>query len=175
MRTVVRGTPYSSVKVGNTEGQRAGSPSGADGQTSMSQYRGTGMSTTQARGTPYHSQGGNGPESKRVVSSDKYGKVTSNQQGDANNPASNGTGVSLDDARAARTLDSPVPSGAPEFDPGFIHKEDLAHLGSGNAGGAETLVNSSGVMGRGMVGTSTPGGSEFELTDDDALPGVAPA
>lgn len=182
-RTVVRGTPYTSIKPGNAEGRAPGTPKGSDGETSMSQYRGTGMSTTQGRGTPYRSEAGNGPESKRVVSADRYGHVMSNQQGNANDPANTGKGVVLDSAAgasfgpaAAPSLDSPVPTAAPVFEPGWMEAENRAHLGRGNekvaTGG---LVSAGGVMSRGMKGTSTPQGAETELTDDDTLPGLRPA
>jgi hypothetical protein len=180
-RTVVRGTPYTSIKAGNAEGRAPASPKGSDGETSMEQYRGTGMSTAQGRGTPYRSEAGNGPESKRVVSADRYGKVMSNQQGDANDPMNTGPGVLLagmgedHSPPPAAALDSPVPGGAPVFDPGFMEIENREHLGSGNERATGGLVSVGGVMSRGMKGTSTPEGSETELTDDDTLPGVRPA
>lgn len=148
------------------------------------------MARNSVRGTPYThvkasntSHGGNGPESKRVVSQAPYGMVESNEQGNANNPKNNGSGVVLDGAHYANgfsphahpAMDSPVPTDAPRFDPGFISTEDAAHLGSGNESGREGLVAGGGVMSRGMVGTSRASDkSETELTTDDTLPAVGP-
>lgn len=173
-RNSVRGTPYTHVKAGNSEGQSASKPVGYKG-TVGNQYGDDQIQTGPSRGTPYNSHAGNGPESKRVVSSDKYGKVESNQQGNANDPASNGSGVVLDGASAAGALDSPVPGNAPVFDPGYMETENRAHLGSGNEMGMRNLLNGGGVMSRGMVGTSKPGAGEDELTTDDTLPAVGPA
>lgn len=182
-RNSVRGTPYTHVKASNTEGQSAGKLSGYTGTTG-NQYGDDDIRTGASRGTPYQSRGGNGPESKRVASHGKYGEVQSNGQGDANNPKNNGSGIVLDSANSYErgfapsnepTLDSPVPRGAPHFDAGFIPGEDRAHLGSGNESGIKGLAEAGGVMSRGMKGTSTPGGAETELTDDDTLPAVAPA
>lgn len=179
-RTVVRGTPYSSVKAGNTEGQAPGKPSGYTG-TVGGLYGDDSIPTGPSKGTPYQSRAGNGPSTKRVVSADTYGKVMSNQQGNANDPMNTGPGVLLAGMGEAHSpppagaLDSPVPGSAPHFNPADMIAENRSHLGSGNEGGLRDLVNSTGVMGRGMAQKSTPGGSEFELTDDDTLPGTAPA
>lgn len=127
MRTTVRGTPY----------------------TTQSQYQGSGINTaSQASGVPYSSTSGNPAETRRVVSADTYGKVESGNQGNAADPASNGPGVVLNGAPSAGAMDSPVPSGAPKFDPGFMDSENRAHLGSGNESGTGPLMTSSGVMGR---------------------------
>lgn len=179
-RNSVRGTPYAHVKAGNSEGQSASKPVAYKG-TVGDQYGDDQIQTGPSRGTPYNSHAGNGPESKRVVSSDKYGKVESNQQGNANDPMNTGPGVLLagmgDDHSPppAHALDSPVPSSAPVFNPADMEVENRSHLGRGNEGGMLDLVNSTGVMGRGMVGMSKRGGSETELTTDDTLPGTAPA
>lgn len=185
-RTVVRGTPY--TKIGgsgnNSSGIAPGSPKGADGQSTLSPYRGTGMSTTQGPGTPFRSEAGNGAEAKRVVSADRYGKVMSNQQGDANMPMNNGNGVVLDsvssdyeDPTHQPALDSPVPGNAPLFQTDKIVSVNQARLGSNMPAAAakDDLLALGGVMSRGMVQKSTPGGAETELTDDDTLPGTAPA
>lgn len=182
-RNTVRGTPYSHVKAGNTEGQKAGTPAGYEGTVGR-QYGDDEIRTGPSRGTPYQSRAGNGPETRRVVSSDKYGKVIDPVAGNMSDPASNGTGVVLDGAESysrgfspgsEATLDSPIPREAPRFDPGFIAAEDAAHLGSGNHAAREGLVSGGGVMSRGMVGTSKRGGAEDELTTDDTLPSVGPA
>lgn len=184
MRTVVRGTPYTHTKAGNAEGQGSGNPKGSDGQTTLQPYRGTGMSTAQSAGTPYRSQTGNGPESRRVVSADTYGKVMSNHQGNANDPANTGSGVLLDsvasdyeDPTVSPAMDSPVPGSAPMFDTGQIVSVNEARLGSNMAPAhaKDDLLALNGVMSRGMQGTSTPTGAETELTDDDTLPSTAPA
>jgi hypothetical protein len=99
-----------------------------------------------------------------------------------NDPASNGSGVIFDGAKAsngfmpkrADVLDSPVPRNAPRFDPGFIPTEDAAHLGSGNERGVDSLVAGGGVMSRGMVGTTKSNAPENELTRDDTLRGAIP-
>lgn len=183
MRNTVRGTPYTHVKTSNTEGQKAGKPGGYEGTVGRG-YGDDEIQTGPGRGTPYQSRGGNGPESRRVVSSDKYGKVETNQAGNMNDPATNGSGVILDGANSyARgfapggepTMDSPVPRDAPRFDPGFISAEDAAHLGSGNERGREGLVAGGGVMSRGMVGVSKNNQPEDFLTEDDTLPSTGPA
>lgn len=182
-RNTVRGTPYTHVKASNTEGQKAGKPGGYEGTVGR-QYGDDEIQTGPGRGTPYQSRGGNGPETRRVVSSDKYGKVETNAAGNMNDPATNGSGVILDGADSysrgfspggEATLDSPIPRDAPRFDPGFISAEDEAHLGSGNRSGTEGLLAGGGVMSRGMVGTSKSSGSETELTEDDTLPSTGPA
>lgn len=136
-RTSVRGTPYS--------------------KTVQPQYQGGGINTApNTSGTPYNSQRGNDDEARRVVSSDTYGKVMSNGQGNANDPSSNGSGVVLDgigaDASppAASGLDSPVPRGAPVFNPASMDAENRAHLGSGNESAATgTMRSGDGVLARG--------------------------
>lgn len=181
-RNSVRGTPYTHVKASNTEGQSAGTPGGYKG-TVGDQYGDDDIQTGPSRGTPYNSHGGNGPESKRVVSQAPYGMVESNEQGNANNPKNNGSGVVLDGAHYANgfsphahpAMDSPVPTNAPRFEPGFISSEDAAHLGSGNESGREGLVAGGGVMSRGMVGVSKNDQPETFLTTDDTLPSTGPA
>lgn len=137
-RTVVRGTPYS--------------------KTVLPQYQGSGINTAEnTQGTPYHSEQGNSAEFKRVVSADDYGKVMSGSAGNQADPKSNGSGIVLDGAHYANgfspnahpTMDSPVPTSAPMFEPGFISQEDAAHLGSGNESGREGIVAGGGVLGRG--------------------------
>jgi hypothetical protein len=182
-RNTVRGTPYTHIKAGNSQGMAPGTPAGYTG-TQGKLYGRDVIDTRPIGGTPYHSEAGNGPETRRVVSQDKYGKVESNQQGDANDPTNNGSGVILDGANSYErgfapsdhpTMDSPVPRNAPTFDEGSILKEDLAHLGRGNERGREDLVRAGGVMSRGMVQKSTSSGPEDELTTDDTLPSVGPA
>jgi hypothetical protein len=179
-RNSVRGTPYTHIS--NTAREGYGSTMG--GKTVQPQYQGSGINTrTNERGTPYNSQEGNSDEFKRVVSHDKYGMVESNEQGNANDPKNNGSGVVLDGARYANgfspnahpAMDSPVPTDAPRFDPGFIGAEDAAHLGSGNERGRNGLVAGDGVMSRGMVGVSKNSQPETFLTEDDTLPSTGPA
>ena len=176
-RTVVRGTPYTSRSGGN-EGMRGGQPAGADGQTTMKQYRGTGMSTTQGPGTPYNSLTGNPADARRVVSSDKYGMVQSNAQGNANSPVNNGAGVLFDGtggdyASPAHhaTMDSPVPGRAPATMEGesIVTRNQIA-LGKGApaAGARDDILALNGVLSRGMVQkTSTSDGDIAQLTRDD--------
>lgn len=184
-RNSVRGTPYTHVGPGGNSGIRPGMPKGMDNQTTHEQFRGTGMDTKQsARGTPYNSGAGNPADSKRAVSNDARGRIPDNTGTVHNDPAANGQGVVFDGAdsyargfspHGEATMDSPVPGGAPRFDPGDIKTENLSHLGSGNASGVKSLVEGGGVMSRGMLGTSKPSHPESVLTEDDALPGIAPA
>lgn len=181
-RTVVRGTPYRHIDIKGMEGARAGEPAGADGQTTMRQFRGTGMSTAQsARGTEYHSVNGNPADARREVV--RTTMPHSDDHGNQNDPVSNGPTTMLDVGSLANgsmaplhaTTDSPVPLNAPLFEPGWIASENRAHLGTGNERGAEGLVAAGGVMSRGMIGTSKPGAPETALTSDDTLPEVAAA
>lgn len=173
-RNSVRGTPITHLgPAASNSGYRQGG--GNADRTVLPQYAEDGINTrTNARGTPAQYEHGNPADASRVASSGKYGMVESNQQGNANDPANNGSGGVLDGAGHELTLDSPVPGRAPRFDPGFIPREDAAHLGSGNEMGARDLINGGGVMSRGMVQKSTPNGPEDELTLDDTLPTVGP-
>lgn len=120
-------------------------------KTVQPQYEGSGINTgSNPGGAPYTSQSGNPAQSKRVVSSDAYGKVMSNNQGNANDPSNNGSGIVLDGAKAAGAMDSPVPSGAPVFNPAYMDAENKAHLGSGNEAAANsTMTSGDGVLARG--------------------------
>jgi hypothetical protein len=177
----VRGTPINSIKAPNNQGMMAAKPKGMSGVVNR-QFEGE-QATNRANGntgTPYNSQDGNGPESKRVRSSDKYGKVR-DHNGDQNNPADNGNGVILDDItresgynpKDAEAMDSPVPRGSPEFNTRTIEQENLAHLGQGigavPAMAGDDILAIDGVMSRGMIGTSRPTGGIMELTEDDVL------
>lgn len=181
-RTVIRGTPYISRSGGN-EGMRAGQPSGADGQTTLKQYRGTGMSTTQGPGTPYNSQAGNPADARRIVSAAEYGKVMSGGAGNLNDPKSNGSGVLLDGTgagdyaspRAAAAMDSPVPGNAPMTMEGdsIVTRNSIA-LGRGApaAGARDDILALNGVLSRGMVQKSSSSNPDiFALTKDDDYPG----
>lgn len=179
--TSVRGTPVHSIKAGNSQGMRAGTPKGMSGTVNR-QYEGVqDMNRANgATGTPYHSRDGNGPESKRVRSQGKYGDVR-DQNGDQANPTSNGNGVLFDginreagyNPMAADAMDSPVPHGSPQFDTHTIRQENLAHLGQGigavPAQSGDDILAIGGVMSRGMVGVSRPTGGEEELLEDDVL------
>lgn len=184
-RTIIRGTPYISRSGGN-EGQRAGMPKGSDGQTTMQQYRGTGMSTTQGPGTPYHSQVGNPANARRVVSADAYGKVMSNSQGDANSHLNNGSGVVLDGVASDYQspphhpyADSPVPGNAPATMEGeSIVTRNAIALGKGApaAGARDDILALNGVLSRGMEQkTSYSVKDERQLTRDDDPPSLPPA
>jgi hypothetical protein len=130
-RMTVQGTPYS--------------------KTVQPQYQGSGINTeSNTSGTPAHSQAGNPATTRRVVSADTYGKVMSGAQGNANDPSNNGSGIVLDGAKAAGAFDSPVPSGAPVFNPASMDAENRAHLGSGNESAANsTMTAGDGVLARG--------------------------
>jgi hypothetical protein len=192
-RSIVRGTPYTHITSQTAnQGIRAGIPKGSDGQTTMEQFRGTGMSTAQsARGTPYHSEAGNPDEARRQASHDRYGHVIDDAAGNQADPRVNGSGVVFDGSHnvmngnmppPAETFDSPVSRDAPVFDPGFMVEENREHLGHGSgvtapnrAQSEHDLLAVGGVMSRGMVSTSTPDGDEHQLIQDDILPNVAPA
>lgn len=180
----VRGTPYTHIASPSAnQGFRQGG--GNADNTVAEQFRGGGINTqANTRGTPANYAHGNPDETRRVVSSDRYGKVESGSQGNANDPKNNGDGVVLDrmgkdyaSPGAAPSLDSPVPGNAPVFDTASILAENRAHLGSNmpEAASRDDILNLGGVLSRGMKGTSTSGGPETELTEDDTLPAVAPA
>lgn len=184
--TSVRGTPYTHIGPGGQGGNEGFRQGGGNAdRTVQPQYQGSGLNTqANARGTPARYEHGNVDEFKRVVSSDKYGMVESNQQGNANNPNNNGDGVildkmSMDYASPANepAEDSPVPGNAPIFDTGEIISVNQARLGSGvkSEHARDDLLGCGGVMSRGMVQKSTANGPEDELTEDDTLPGLAPA
>lgn len=181
--TTVRGTPYRKLDNLNGQGQRPQLPVGNKG-TVDSHTAEPGIRTgPQGPGTPYNSEAGNGPETVRTVSKDKYGKVITNAAGNMNDPASNGDGVILDsvgkdyqDPRHEPLLDSPVAKGAAQFDTGLIVRDNRAHLGSGSgptapndANARDDLLAIGGVMSRGMDSTSQTGQPEDELTKDDVF------
>jgi hypothetical protein len=178
--TSIRGTPY--IKLGGTEGGSAGKPAGYTG-TVGPQYGRDIIDTRGQGGTPYQSTNGNPATAKRVVSADLYGKVMSNQQGNANDPNNNGGGVVLDsvttdyeDPAIQPAMDSPVPGSAPMYQTANIVSVNQARMGSNMspAHAKDDLLALNGVMSRGMDNISKPGEAETELTDDDTLPGVAP-
>lgn len=180
----VRGTPIHHVGTSGTshEGMKHGAkPAGMKG-TVHEQYDSDrrGYESDKRSGTPYHSQDGNGAETRRVESHGKYGRVIDKAAGDQADPSANGSGVVLDGAEryenghmphAHPTMDSPVPRHAPVFDAGFIAREDAAHAGRGNEGTArENIMEIGGVMSRGMDTVSQAGNrDETELTHDDTL------
>lgn len=182
--STVVGTPVRSIKAGNVEGMMAGTPKGYEGvvnrqyQGDQSGNRQTGVNT----GTPYNTRNGNGPESKRVASSDKHGIVIDTQTGvDLNEPTSNGNGVILDGMtresdytpRGAAAMDSPVPQGSPTFEAGAMRAENIAHLGKGKGAAAsqagDVLLAIGGVMSRGIAGTTKASDSSTALIEDDLL------
>ena len=185
--TTVRGTPINSMKAGNTEGQMARKPAGMNGTVNR-QFEGDQKGNDQVRGqmegkgrlgTEYTSQGGNGPETMRVRSHDRYGMVR-DENGDQNNPKDNGNGVLFDGVmenhgmrpgNQPQTMDSPVPEGAQRPISNAPHILNNLRSGEGEYYGAGDGPPNhfNGVMTRGMEGTSTPKGSIFELTEDDVL------
>lgn len=179
--TSVRGTTFNTNRAGLREGMNAGKPNGMSGTVNR-QYEGDQSGNRQegvSTGTPYVSTNGNPAEAKRVVSSDKYGHVESNWQGDMNNASSNGNGTVFDgidkgngySARAERAMDSPVPGRAPMFEGRTIAQENAAHLGSGvpRAMIEDNLDAIGGVMSRGMDPVDKPTDSAESLLEDDTL------
>jgi hypothetical protein len=178
--TSIRGTPY--IKLGGTEGGNAGKPQGYTG-TVGAQYGRDIIDTRGQGGTPYQSNNGNPATARRVVSADLYGKVMSNQQGNANDPSNTGSGVILDsvasdyeDPTIQPAMDSPVPGNAPLYQTSDIVSVNQARLGSNMspAHAKDDLLALGGVMSRGMEGVDKSGDAEDSLTRDDTLPGVAP-
>ena len=183
-----RGTPVTSVKAGNNQGMGAGKPSGYEG-TSRARNPGAnftsdtrGYQSSERSGTPYHSQDGNGPETRRLVTRDAHGRDVVSEHGmRMNDPASNGAGVVFDGANNREAgyqphqhpmIDPPVPEHAPNFKPEWIQEENRAHLGTAIEHLAgEGLVELGGVMSRGMVGTTKPHDPATILTSDDDYPG----
>jgi len=181
-----RGTPVTSVKASNTQGMGAGKPAGYSG-TSRDRNPGAsftsdtrGYQSSRESGTPYHSQDGNGPETRRLVTRDAHGRVP--DHGIVHNdPASNGAGVIFDGANNREAgyqpprhpmIDPPVPEHAANFKPEWIQQENRAHLGTGLEHLAdEGLAELGGVMSRGMVGTTKPTDPATILTTDDDYPG----
>jgi hypothetical protein len=143
--------------VGNREGFTPGTPQGTK-STVLPQFRGGGINTQPNEvGTPLQDVDGNPDEFSRTAEgTGRYGIVLGENGQDMNNPAANGSGVTFDGAKAsngyttrpAPTLDSPVPTNAPRFNPGFVPTEDRAHLGSGNESAADPDLRKGGVMGR---------------------------
>jgi hypothetical protein len=179
-RQVVRGTPIRSYAAGN-QGQAPGTPKGLEG----TQPRGftsdkRGYQSQAGEGTPYTSKAGNSATYRRVVEAGMTKGLIPDHTGQIpNSPRSNGSGVILDGTdspaaspHAAPTMDSPVPANAPRFNPADMEAENRSHLGSGNEAGMLDLVNSTGVMGRGLDTVSQASNkNERELTDDDTLKG----
>jgi hypothetical protein len=179
-RQVVRGTPIRSYAAGD-QGRSAGTPKGMQG-TQPQQFTSDkrGYQSQAGEGTPYTSRDGNGATSRRVVEAGMTKGLIPDSQGVVNNdPMSTGSGVILDGANGidhsphgAPAMDSPVPGHAPRFNPADMIAENRSHLGSGNEAGMVDLVNSPGVMGRGMDTVSQAGNKDVsELTRDDTLTG----
>lgn len=175
----VRGTPYHHISNTAHEGIKAGTPKGMKG-TVPDGYAEPGIHTgPQGPGTPYHSQAGNGPETRRVVAHGT--NVESSDHGNQNSPESNGKGVIFDGANdynagfmphAEAPIDSPVPRHAPGFDTRSIREEDRAHVGTRNEGALESLIDGKGVMSRGMDTVSRSSEPETELIKDDVFRGT---
>jgi hypothetical protein len=186
--TTVRGTPINRTNVAGNSGIRPGVPKGMVG-TVHKQYDSDrrGYQSDPNGGTPYHSQAGNPPEARQLVTRDARGRVLDPNMGEVpNDPSSNGTGVVFDgtdnmgDGNSPRiepTMDSPVPREAPVFDPGFMVQENRQHLGHGkgptapnDAMSRDEILPIGGVMSRGMIGTSHADDTdERELIQDDRL------
>lgn len=182
MANTVRGTPFRSIGPNGNAGTRGGTDGG---QTVDPNYRGTGINTApNTRGTPESYKTGNPDNARSVVSSNRQGGVVLSEHGiNHNDPNANGDGVVLDNVGAdysppggAPTLDSPVPGG-PVYDSTRIPEHNSIAMGRPGAGAEQrdSILNLGGVMSRGMVGCSTPGGPEDELMHDDTLPGTPPA
>lgn len=186
----VVGTPYRKIENTAHQGIKPGTPKGFSGgsETSPDQYEGSQRGNRQVRsemsggrreiGTEYHSDAGNGPEFRREVSHGEHGGHVISEHGqNMNDPSSNGNGVILDHMsreagytpKGDRTMDSPVPERAPDFDTRTIAEENRAHAGRRNERTAvDTLASIGGVMSRGMEGTSD-GESEDELEVNEDL------
>lgn len=180
-RQVVRGTPIRSI---SQSGIAPGTPGGMQG-TQPQQFTSDkrGYQSQSGEGTDYTSRAGNADSARRVVEAGMTKGLIPDSQGIVHNdPRSNGDGVVFNGAESvvngfsppgAATMDSPVPMGAPKFNPADMQIENRSHLGSGNEAGVVDLVNSPGVMGRGMDSTSQAGNKSMtELTDDDTLKGT---
>jgi len=167
-QSTVRGTPIHSIKAPNTQGMRAGKPAGMSGTVNR-QFEGDqkinreeGIST----GTPYHSEDGNGPESKRVRSSDRYGIVETPSEGNQALNTSNGNGILFDRVKREddyfgkedEMMDSPVPQGAQQPQHDSSLKLNELRNGKGKYWGADdaiedSLLKADGVMSRGIDNT----------------------
>jgi hypothetical protein len=168
-QSTVRGTPINSIKATNSQGMNHGAkPKGYHG-TVNKQFEGDQKGNDQegiSTGTPYQSLDGNGPESKRVRSSDKFGKVTTASEGDQAEPDSNGNGVLFDGVKRERdyiatpsnVMDSPVPEGAQKPQDDASIKLNELRNGQGKYWGADDVIEDSllkaeGVMSRGLDNT----------------------
>lgn len=120
-------------------------------------------------GTPVNSKRGNPDNAKRLVSRDKYGMVETPAAGVQAMNTSNGNGVLFDGVSEmndylptpAASLDSPVPLGKQMPS---THSAD-----SGRSGGKQIpdqILKLNGILSRGMLGTSTPGGPADEMIAD---------
>jgi len=148
-QSTVRGTPINSIKAPNNEGMRAGKSEGMSGS-----------------GTPYHSMDGNGPETRRVRSSDRYGMVETPAAGNQALNTSNGNGVLFDDVKReddyfgkeVGVMDSPVPEGSQQPQHDASIKLNELRNGKGKYWGAndvieDSLLKADGVMSRGIDNT----------------------
>lgn len=174
-QSTVRGTPINSIKAPNNQGMRAGKPEGMSGTVNR-QFEGDQKINRQegiSTGTPYVSQDGNGPETKRVRSSDKFGKVDSGAAGDQAFNTSNGNGVMFDSVKREddyfgkeeRIMDSPVPEGAQQPQHDASIKLNELRNGEGSYWGADDVIEDSllkadGVMSRGLDNTEDDRGEE---------------
>lgn len=179
--STVRGTPINSI---SNPGYNQTGLKNFDGVVNK-QFEGDQSQQPQSgSGTPYNSKNGNPADAKSagVGSGAKGGIVLSENGINMNAPESNGTGVVFDgvtEARdyvppAAATMDSPVPSGAQKPIIGSGNEINQLKSGEGSAIGRggqikDQMLEMGGVMSRGMVGTSTPGGGATELVTDDIL------
>jgi hypothetical protein len=182
-QSTVRGTPIHSVKAGNAQGMNHGAkPEGMSGTVNR-QFEGDQKINRQegiSTGTPYQSMDGNGPETRRVRSSDKFGKVMTPAAGDQAEHDSNGNGVLFDRiersedyiGKIANVMDSPVPVGAQQPQHDASLKLNELRNGQGKYWGADdaiedSLLEADGVMSRGIDNTED---DRAEQKDEETKP-----
>ena len=179
--STVRGTPINKI---DNPGFTASKPGGMNG-TVNTHFQGDQSQQPQAgSGTPYASRNGNPDQARRVAEggSPKGGVVLSENGINMNAPESNGNGVVLDGVTKEKdytpwnepAMDSPVPTGAQRPLESSMNIINAMVSGNGKdySGSKvipDNLMETGGVMSRGMVGTSKPGNDERELTRDDTI------
>jgi hypothetical protein len=168
-QSTVRGTPINSIKASNSQGMNHGAKPGGMSGTVNRQFEGDQKSNREeghSTGTPYQSMDGNGPETSRMRSRDKFGRVTTASEGDQAEPTSNGNGVLFDRVeqssdymgKDADVMDSPVPEGAQQPQHDASIKLNELRNGKGKYWGADDVIEDSllkadGIMSRGIDNT----------------------